>query len=103
MGAGPGPTPGREEQWGQVYEQQNTLQSHGSRRADQRKTGQGQKAELPLAAQCRYSEPCHNRYQGIPCGREGQPTVAGYRPKTSGKVVEGRPGVGELRSGHGVQ
>ncbi len=103
MGEGPGPTPGRQEQGGQVYEQQDPLQPHGSRCTHQCKTGQGQKAELPEPVERGYGEPCDHGHQGVPCRREGQPTVARYRPKTSGKVVEAGTGVGELCSGHWLQ
>ena len=40
-------------------------------RTDQRETGQGEKAELPLPTERGYGAPCDHRHQGVPRRREG--------------------------------
>ena len=79
MGQGPGPAAGSWQQGEQVHEQQNTLQPHGPGCAYQRKTGQGQEAELLEPAECGYVQSRDNGYQGLPCRWEGQPTTSGHR------------------------
>ena len=100
---GPGPASGSGRQRLKIYEQQDTLQSYGSRFQNKRKAGQGEEAELPIATQCGYGTPCDHRYQGLPCRWQGQPATTGYSAKITKKIMATGPSVRELRCRYRIQ